>query len=68
MHNRVARRAPIRNFGIKSIGSAGQAGSSIRLLCEELPKVDVFSAHKIFTTFCAPFPYRIFDFKVLAIF
>ena len=27
----------------------------IRLLCEKLPKVYVFSAHTILTTFCAPF-------------
>ena len=37
-----------------------------RLLCEELPKVYVFSAHKIFTTFCAPFSNRISCFQVLA--
>ena len=34
--------------------------SPIRLLYEELPKVYVFSAHEIFTTFCASFPNRIF--------
>ena len=34
--------------------------SHIRLLFEEVPKVYVFSAHKIFTAFCAPFPNRIF--------
>ena len=28
----------------------------IRFLYEELPNVYVFSAHKMFTTFCAPFP------------
>ena len=38
----------------------------IRLLCEELPKVYVHFAHKIFTTFCAPFSYRISRFKILA--
>ena len=27
-----------------------------RFLCEGLSKVHVFSAPKIFTTFCAPFP------------
>ena len=27
----------------------------IKLLREQLPKADVFSAHKIFTTFCASF-------------
>ena len=40
--------------------------SPIMLLCEELPKVYVFSADKAFTTFCAPFPSRISYFKVLA--
>ena len=30
--------------------------SPIRLLYKELPKVYVFSAHSIFTTFCASFP------------
>ena len=39
----------------------------IRLLYEELPNVYVFSAHKMFTTFCAPFPDRISYFKILAI-
>ena len=37
----------------------------IRFLYEELPKVYVFSAHKMFTTFCAPFPNRILYFKIL---
>ena len=48
-----------------SVQSAKSA-SPIWLLCEELPKVYVFSARKMFTTFCAPFPNRIFYFKVLA--
>ena len=39
--------------------------SPIRLLCEELPNVYVFSAHKIFTTFCVSFYDRIFYFKIL---
>ena len=38
----------------------------IRFLYEELPNVFVFSAHKMFTTFCAPFPNRISHFKILA--
>ena len=38
----------------------------IRFLYEDLPKVYVFSAYKMFTTFCAPFPNRIFHFKILA--
>ena len=38
----------------------------IRFLYEELSNVYVFSAHKMFTTFCAPFPNRISHFKILA--
>ena len=38
----------------------------IRFLYEELPNVYAFSAHKMFTTFCAPFPNRISHFKILA--
>ena len=38
----------------------------IRLLYKQLPKVYVFSAHQMFTTFCAPFPNRISHFKILA--
>ena len=38
----------------------------IRFLYEELPKVYVFSAHKMFTTFCAPFHNRISRLKILA--
>ena len=34
--------------------------SPIRFLYEEQPNVYLFSAHKIFTTFCAPFPNGIF--------
>ena len=37
-----------------------------KFLYKELPKVYVFSAHKMFTTFCAPFPNRISHFKILA--
>ena len=38
----------------------------ITLLYEELPSVYVFSAHKMFTTFCVPFPNRISHFKIVA--
>ena len=38
----------------------------IRLLYEELPNVYVFSAHKMLTTLCAPFPNRTSHFKILA--
>ena len=36
--------------------SVQAAKPAIRILYEELPNVYVFSAHKMFTTFCAPFP------------
>ena len=36
----------------------------IRFLYEVLPNVYVFSAHKMLTTFCAPFPNRISHFKI----
>ena len=35
-----------------------EPASPIRLLCKELPKVYVFSANKIFATFCASFSNR----------
>ena len=38
----------------------------IWFLYEELPNVYVFFVLKIFTTFCAPIPNRISQFKVLA--
>ena len=38
----------------------------MRFLYDELPNVYVFSAHKMFTTFCALFLNRTSDFKILA--
>ena len=38
----------------------------VRFFYEELPNVYVFSAHKMFMTFCAPFPNRISHYKILA--
>ena len=43
-----------------------QPASPIRFLYEELLNVYVFSAHKMFTTFRAPFLDRISHFKILA--
>ena len=60
-------KTPIGNVEIESVGLAVKPASPIRLLCEELPKVYVFFAHKILTTYCAPFPERISHFKVLAL-
>ena len=38
----------------------------LRFLYDELPNVYVFSAHKMFTTLCAPFPNGISHFKIPA--
>ena len=43
-----------------------QPTSPIRLWCEESPKFYVFSAQKILSTFCVPFPNCISHFKILA--
>ena len=42
-------------------------GLPIWFLYEELPNIYVFSAHKMFKTFYAPFPNRISHFKILAL-
>ena len=52
--------------GLRMSVQLTKPASPIRLLCKQLPKVDVFSLHKIFTTFRAPFPNIISCFKVLA--
>ena len=58
---------PSVTSGLKVPVQPAKPASSIRFLCEELPKVYVFSARKIFTIFCAPFRNQISHFKVLAI-
>ena len=52
--------------GLRVPVQPAKPASPIRFLYEELLKVYVFSTHKIFMTFCAPFPNRIFHFKILA--
>ena len=52
--------------GLRESVQPAQPAFTIRFLYEVLPNVYVFSAHKMFTTFCAPFCNRIFHFKVLA--
>ena len=52
--------------GLRVSAQPAKLASHIRFLYKELPKVYVFSADKMFTTFCAPFPYRISHFKILA--
>ena len=42
--------------GLRMSVQPAKPALDIRLLYEKLPKVYVFSAHKVFTTFCAPFP------------
>ena len=66
IYDGVTRGAIVSNVGIKRVGLAGQAVFTYQaLLCEQLPQVYVFSAHKIFTL-CVPFPNRISHFKILA--
>ena len=52
--------------GLRVSVSPAKPALPIKFLYKELPNVYVFSAHKMFTTFCAPFPNRISDFKILA--
>ena len=52
--------------GLRVSVQPAKPASPNRFLCEEFKKFYVFSAHKIFTTFCAPFYNRISYFKVLA--
>ena len=42
-------------LGLRMSVQPAKPASPIRFLCEELTKIYVFSAHKLFTTFCAPF-------------
>ena len=60
------RGPPSVTSGLGMLIKTAKPASYIRLLCEELPNVYVFSAHKMFTTFCAAFPNRISHFKILA--
>ena len=54
-------------LGLRVSVQPAKPASPIKLLCEELLKVYVFSAHKIFTTLSAPFANKISHFKILAI-
>ena len=59
--------APSVTSGLRVSLQPAKPASLIRFLYEELPNVtNVFSAHKMFTTFCAHFPDRISHFKILA--
>ena len=57
---------PSVSSGLKVSFQPAKPALPISFLYEELPNVYVFSAHKMFTTFCAPFPNRISHFKILA--
>ena len=57
---------PSVTSGLRVAVQPAKPALPIRFLYEELPNVYVFSAHKIFTTFYAPFPNRISHFKILA--
>ena len=58
--------SPLVTLGLRVWIQPAKPDSPVRLLCDQLLKVYVFSAHKIFTIFCAPFPIRISHFKILA--
>ena len=62
----MAASPPSATSGLRVSVQPAKPGLPIRFLCEELPKVYVFSAHRIFTTFCVPFPSKISFFKILA--
>ena len=57
---------PSVTSGLRVSVQPAEPALPIKFLYEELPKVYVFSAHKMFTTFCARFPNRISRFKILA--
>ena len=57
---------PSVTSGLRVSGPPAEPALLIRFLYEELPNVYVFSAHEMFTTFCAPFHSRISHFKILA--
>ena len=57
---------PLVTSGLRVSVQPAKPASPIRFLYEELPNVYVFSAHKMFNTFYAPFPNRISNFKIQA--
>ena len=59
-------KPPSVTSGLRVSVQPAKPVSPIRLLCEQLLKVYVFSAHKTFTTFCASFPNTRSHFKILA--
>ena len=53
-----SQKLPSVTSGSRTSVQPAKPALPIRFLCEELPNVYVFSAHKMFTTFCAPFANR----------
>ena len=58
---------PSVTSGLRASVQPAKPNLPITFLYEELPNVYVFSTHKMFTTFCAPFPERISRFKILTL-
>ena len=52
--------------GLRVLVQPAKPALPLRFLYDELSNVYVFSAHKMFTTLCAPFPNGISHFKILA--
>ena len=50
------KESPSVTSGLRESVQPTKPAIPIRFLYEKLPNVYVFSAHKMFTTFCAPFP------------
>ena len=65
VYDGVAAETPLVTSGLRVSVQPAKPALPIRFLYEELPNVCVFSAHKIFTTFCFLFPNRISHFKIL---
>ena len=61
----ITRKHPVSNAGLRVSVQPAKPALPMRFLYEELPNVYVFSSHKMFTTFCVPFPNRISHFKIL---
>ena len=65
-YDSVTQRQQSVTLGLRVWVQPAKPASPIRLLRDQLLNVYVFSAHNIFTTFCAPFHNRISYFKILA--
>ena len=59
--------SPSATLGLGVSVQPAKLASPVRLLGKELTKAFVFSAHKMFATFCASFPNTISHFKILAV-